>query len=368
MALVITLAVTSVASRATTEGTQDGAVIDEARRAGLSVGWFRDKVASEDYFREMDGGVALTPGEVQGRNAWIVWTGGNDRLWDGLSATRNGALDFVKTLSSHPSLKFSRENRWYYLGLLNEPCFAKATGPDPQRSGLRAAQRRAASPPRPYENEQRYPGVKVGARGKDGLPVGPLYGYASGIVGLRIFPNPAFDAEAARKWDPKRYYEDPDYYLSKDLVKPYRVGMSCGFCHVGPNPVNPPGDPENPRWANLSSNVGAQYLWIDRIFSWDSDPSSFMFQLLHTQRPGTVDTSLVSTDNINNPRTMNAVYALWPRLQRARLAGRETLGGGSLDNKQLNEFTNDPMLTQFFEPPATVWTPRVLKDGADSVG
>ena len=35
-----------------------------------------------------------------------------------------------------------------------------------------------------------------------------------------------------------------------------------------------------------------------------------MYQLVHTQRPGTLDTSLVSTDYINNPRTMNAVYNL----------------------------------------------------------
>ncbi len=42
--------------------------------------------------------------------------------------------------------------------------------------------------------------------------------------------------------------------------------MSCGFCHVGPNPIKPPADPNNPEWANLSSNVGAQYFWVDRIF------------------------------------------------------------------------------------------------------
>ena len=100
-------------------------------------------------------------------------------------------------------------------------------------------------PADPFENETKYPGVKIGARGKT-VPVGSFYGYATGIVGLRLFPNPAFDEEAAKKWDPKRYYEDPTYYLSKDLVKPYRVGMSCGFCHVGPDPTNPPEDPEHP--------------------------------------------------------------------------------------------------------------------------
>jgi hypothetical protein len=144
--------------------------------------------------------------------------------------------------------------------------------------------------------------------------------------------------------------------------------MSCGFCHVGPNPVNPPADPENPKWENLSSNVGAQYFWIDRVLSWDADKSSFPWQLFHTSRPGTVDTSMISSDNINNPRTMNAVYGLGERLQNAKRWGKEKLAGGSLNNAQLNDYVKEGPLTQFFEKPDTVWAPRVLKDGADSVG
>ena len=58
----------------------------------------------------------------------------------------------------------------------------------------------------------------------------------------------------------------------------------------------------------MSSTVGAQYFWVDRIFAWEADRKNFVFQWLHASRPGTLDTSLVSTDNINNPRTMNAVY------------------------------------------------------------
>ena len=38
--------------------------------------------ANEDYFHAMDGGIALTPDEVKGRNMWIVWTGGDDRFWN----------------------------------------------------------------------------------------------------------------------------------------------------------------------------------------------------------------------------------------------------------------------------------------------
>jgi len=369
-------------------GPQPGTVLDEARQANRPASSF--PAADEDYFHDMDqnhdGVITLTPEEVKGRNTWVVWTGGNDRLWDNLSVASFGALDLVKTISSYPNpvssdpndkMKFSRDNRWTYLGLVNEPCFEKAPGPDPERFGLWVDKRRPDCPPDPFENESKYPGVKVGARGTtfaDGkrLPVGSFYGYATGIVGLRLFPNPDFDEAAEKRWDPERYYNDPNHYQQKDLVRPFRVGMSCAFCHVGPNPMKPPQDSENPKWENLSNNVGAQYFWIDRIFDWNADPSNYIFQMFHSSRPGTLDTSLVSTDNINNPRTMNAIYNLRPRLDQATRFGRETLappGTGSGNNKQLNDYVppNSP-LAQFFTPPSTVLSPRVLKDAADSVG
>jgi hypothetical protein len=302
-----------------------------------------------------------------GRNNWIVWTAGNDRLWDHLSVDSRGNLDFLKILSNHPSLKFNRDNRWKYLGLVNEPCFDKGTGPRKDRYGLWLDVRQQDCPPDPFENEKKYPGVAIGARGKN-LPVGSYYGYATGIVGVRLFPNPAFDEVAQKRWDPERFYKDPSYYNDKNLVRPYRVGMSCGFCHVGPNPTNPPKDPEYPKWENLNSNPGAQYFWVDRVFTYEADPASFAYQLFHTSRPGALDTSLVSSDYINNPRTMNAVYNLGARMMNARRFGQEKLGGGSLDNAQFNSYVpSESPLNQFFKAPDTVWAPRVLKDGADSV-
>ena len=354
-----------LAAGCSAESPRPGTVDDEAKRAGRTAASF--PAAGEDYFGDMDGGIALSPAEIRGRNTWIVWTGGDDLLWDRMNSISFGALDFLKTLSSHPKLKASRDNRWEYLGLVNEPCFEKATGPDPARFGLWLDKRRADCPPDPFENEQKYPGVKIGARGKN-LPVGSYYGWATGIVGLRLFPNPAFDEAAAKKWDAKRYYEDPAYYNRTDLVKPYRVAMSCGFCHVGPSPTRPPADPNNPKWENLSSSVGAQYFWIDRIFAWEYKKENFVVQLLMTSRPGTLDTSLISTDSINNPRTMNAVYNLGARMKLARRWGQETIGGGELKNKQFNDYVQEGPLAQFFQPPSTVWTPRVLKDGSDSVG
>jgi hypothetical protein len=347
------------------KGAVSGHVLDEARAAGRPASSF--PAADEDYYHDMDGGIALTADEIKGRNMWITWTGGDDKLWDTLATTSLGTVDFLKTLSSYPGLKASRSNRWTYLGLVNEPCFHQATGPDPNRFGLWLDTRDPACAPDPFENEAKYPGVKIGARGEN-LPVGSFYGYASGIVGLRLFPNPDFDAAAAKKWDAKRYYEDPSYYNDKNLVRPYRVAMSCGFCHIGPSPVKPPADPENPKWENLSSIVGAQYFWVDRILAWQSDSSSFPVQLFHTSRPGTLDTSLISSDNINNPRTMNAFYGLPARMTMAKRLGTETLAGGGLNNKQLNDYIHAGPLTQFFQPPATVETPRVLKDGADSAG
>src|SRR5919201_36241 len=65
---------------------------------------------------------------------------------------------------------------------------------------------------------------------------------------------------------------------------------------------------------------------------------------------------------------MNSVYALGPRLRIAKRWGKEALAGGGLDNRQFNDFIHQGPLTQFFQAPDTVWTPHVLKDGADSVG
>jgi hypothetical protein len=363
--LVLVLLVAAIAAVAGYAWLHGGPIRDEALRAGREPASF--PAAAEDYFHDMDGGIALTPQEVQGRNTWLVWSGGNDRFWDGMTATTFGAFDLLKVISSHPGLKFDRNTRWSYLGAINEPCFDMPTGPDPDHFGLWLDKRRADCPPDPFADAKKYPGVAIGARGST-VPVGSYYGEPTGIVGLRLFPNPDFDDAAKRAWDPERYYTDEKYYDNDKLIRPYRVGMSCGFCHVGPSPIHPPADATHPAFADLSSTVGAQFMWVDRLFIYDSRASNFFFQLVHTYRPGAMDTSLVSTDSINNPRTMNAIYELGPRLAEAMRWGKEHLAGGELNNKQFQDYTKDPALTRFYQPPDTVFTPRVLKDGSDSVG
>ncbi len=102
--------------------------------------------------------------------------------------------------------------------------------------------------------------------------------------------------------------------------------------------------------ANLNSNPGAQYFWVDRVFFWNPKDAqaNFIFQLLHTSLPGSLDTSFVSTDNINNPRTMNAIYNVPARLEAAK-KHKEQLAGGELDNKQFNDFPQTKVLSEFYD-------------------
>jgi hypothetical protein len=388
-----------------------GVVKDEALLAGVSAA--KLKGADDDYFHDMDYGyraktdpsVALNRAEARGRNSWIVWSFGNDRFWDYMSNHTFGAFDLLKVLSSPPEFGYctddasprreinydsptsalnhdsctgsgkhwvtiSRDNRWKWYGLVNEPCFTKPTAPDEYGLWLDKRDPESADCPKdPFENETKYPGVKIGARGST-VPVGSYYGRASGIVGLRLFPNPDFDEAAKKKWNAKHYYTDASYYNDQTLVRPYRVGMSCGFCHVGPNPSNPPPDPENPKWEHLNSNPGAQYFWVDRIFIWNpiNSQSNFIFQLFHTSLPGSLDTSFVSTDYINNPRTMNAIYNVMARIKGGSRFP-ELLAGGELNNKQFNDFPQTQGLSQYYDRESrTVKTSHVLKDGSDSAG
>jgi hypothetical protein len=79
---------------------EPGTVLDEAKAAG--VGPEKLAAAADDYLKDMDGGITLGVNERKGRNTWVMWTGGNDRFWDLISATSFGALDFLKTISSYP--------------------------------------------------------------------------------------------------------------------------------------------------------------------------------------------------------------------------------------------------------------------------
>lgn len=205
---------------------------------------------------------------------------------------------------------------------------------------------------------------------KDGVDY-TIYGYPSGVVGLRLFLNPDFfdntaAADRARRyWNDRvvrngdRYYTDASINADPQLVRPFRVAMSCGFCHIGPHPLSPPANIEEPEWYNLSTIIGAQYWRAQPVFGGLLPRNNFIYHFLNSQQPGTIDTSLVATDQINNANTMNAVFDVPARLDRALLNPPEWQSPANLLLPSIEEGRQDVNPRH---------TPRVLLDGSDSVG
>ena len=178
--IALTIAAAGVAAAATVSlsGPRPGHVVDEAVLAGrnaASLNPIPHVDLASDYFHDMDRGVALdSKAEVNGRNMWILWTGGNDRFWDTSATLSFGNVDLVKIVSSYnPDLdstvdnakkeqlkkvyKFRRSNRWDYLGAVNEPCFREAPGPDAKRFGLWLDRRADGCAPRSVRGRNEIP-------------------------------------------------------------------------------------------------------------------------------------------------------------------------------------------------------------------
>ena len=277
-----------------------------------------------DVFKPLDGGIDLSPDEIKGRNTWNLWCGGTEQFWDRMSRESYGLIDLLKTIDSR-----HRSSRFQEMGLINEPGFRPATKSD--QYGLWIDE--------PMEGQGEPAGIDP-----------KVYGRPSGIMGFRIFENPDFKGDAVKNWNGERYYNDADYAVRADLIRPYRIGISCGSCHIAFHPCRPPADPENPKWENLASAIGNQYIREGRTFANLVKPGGFFWEMLKTQPPGTSDTSRIATDNLNNPNTINPIFELGARLSNGE---EETLAGDSL---RLPTVTS-PMKV-----------PHVLKDGADSVG
>lgn len=274
-------------------------------------------------FQGRDG--ELSEEELAGRIVWNLWTGDNSSFWNWLVKNGFGTTDLLKVVAS------PRAERFETYGVINQPGYAQPAEAD--AFGLFIDR-----PKSDADDIDR----RLDAR---------TYGLSSGVHGLRLFPNPSFDAA---DWDVEKYWDDPNYYARPDLERPYMVGMTCSFCHTGPDPINPPADPAEPAYANLSDYVGQHYMKVWEVFGRDLPPSNFVKQLLMSNPAGTLDTSFIATDYLNNPGTMNGIYEIEGRLA---VAHPETLAGGALDLQNLDLDAQERQVT-----------PRVLKEGADSVG
>lgn len=279
---------------------------------------------AEDVFKPMDGGLTLSQDEIKGRNTWNLWCAGDEQFWDRMSRESYGLIDLLKAIDSR-----NRTNRFKELGLINEPGFRPASRPD--SFGL-------------WLDEP------IDGQGEPAAINPAVYGRPTGVMGFRLFDNPDFKGDAVKAWDANRYYSDPNYAVTKTLIRPYRVGVSCGACHIAFNPCKPPEDPENPKWENLASAIGNQYIREGAVFAHNVKPGGFFWEMLKAQPPGTSDTSRIATDHINNPSSINSIFLL---RERTALGEEEELTGDTL---------NLPTAA------AKMKVPHVLKDGADSVG
>jgi len=262
------------------------------------------------------GNAKLTTLQRQGRDTWYRWTGGDvdaqgnvvgdQELWRILAVRTHGTVDLLQAVDSR-----YRGERFKRFGVMNDPDCTQANAPDQYGLWLDTCIREDAT--------------------------GPV-GEPAGIIGLRRFRNPKFDPKT---WSLANYLADP-----AKVEPPFLIGVACGFCHVGFNPLHPPADPEHPTWRNLHPGVGNQY-FREQVFNTSKypatrelKPSDFRWQVAHAEPPGTSDTSQVATDHIDNAGAINNIANL-----NFRPMHKEVMADGSV-RRVFN----------------------VLKDGADSVG
>lgn len=262
-------------------------------------------------------GYYLTADQKAGACTWYLWTGGdplratgspvnargNPRFWRMAEKKLENMVHGLELPMNVSILRYvtgtPRNERFAKLGVINDPGCAAAAKPDAY--GLMLDN---CSDP-----------------------------YSSGIMGIRLFPNPDFNAA---KWDANKFLN-----VDSTIEPPYLAGLACAVCHVSFNPTNPPADPENPQWQNLAPAIGNQYLREGEMFKGGIPDNSFLYWLFQTQQPGTSDTSRISNDFINNP---NAINSIWYILS-ARPKHSEVMNDGT-----------------------TQQVPHILKDGSDSIG
>lgn len=197
---------------------------------------------------------ALSPGEQAGHDTWFKSTFGGQHFFSQIlpQPPFNLALGFDAILTS------DRNTRFQQYGVVNDPDCVQGDA----SSGY----------------------LDKCADDANLFNFDDINGASAGIVGVRKFLDRA---------------------TGKILV-----GVSCAGCHAGLDAQNPPADPNHPSWANINATTGNQYLAVGKIFGAHLDPSDPRWQVFHTWAPGTVDTTAIESDHINNPGIITQFFNL----------------------------------------------------------
>ncbi len=342
---------------------------------------------------------SYTKSERVGAEIWFNATAGNERFFTYVYPQRLGVLiDWFGVLSTT-----ERDYRFTRWGLINDPNCCKPGDPNCPAKSLDETYGFDYCPgDETLLNFVGQPGYEDPACSLKDAPLsdkdehGPndqrqsacdlRFGTSTGAMGIRKFPNPRFKKEQWVKvnngktgtwagYNAKLQHKDstqPDSsrVLDASVEPPFLIGLSCGSCHIAFKPLNPPKDPAHPKPENLSGTVGNQYSRFSQILGSGMDPRTIEYQVYGHARPGSVDTSALPNDQINNPGTINAIlnFSQRPTFSHDIVKWHKT--------KQCSGDGNDPNC--WCEPgrEAKCWERKqktedvhqLLKGGEDSIG
>ncbi len=204
------------------------------------------------------------------------------------------------------------------------------------------------------------------------------FGTSTGAVGFRKFPNPQFNLKRWQKIGGYKVYSEKMIRqgMNNSVQPPFRVGVACAACHAGFDPLNTPANLNNPTWAQIKGEVGNQYLHISKLMASGMQKSTLEAQLFTHTRPGTVDTSAVPHDFINNPGSINAIinFPQRPLFKDTVLRWNhvDNCDVSNADSCQRVAYKNENGQNHGFKfwqrQKSEMQVPHMLKGGEDSVG
>ena len=273
-----------VASVGTSPARAD-TVVDEARRAGRDAASF--PAADEDWFHDMDGGVALSPASHQGPQH----VDGLDRRQRPLLGRADG--DHLRRVRSAedpvlaPRPEITAATTAGQLSRPGQRALLRQGRPAPTRSVSASGSTCAAPTARRSVRERAEISRRRDRRARQDR---------AGRLVLRLrhrhpraaaVPQSRLRRGGGEAWDPERYYTDPE------LLSIQGPGAAVSRRHVlrllpcrpepdairRPIPRIPASRTSVPRSArSISGSTGSSI--------WTADARNFIFQLVHTYRPG----------------------------------------------------------------------------------
>ncbi len=167
---------------------------------------------------------------------------------------------------------------------------------------------------------------------------------STGVLGYRkYFKEPERDAQGNVLFDP---HSTPYQEGEMQAQRRFAIGHPCVQCHVAFDPTNPPADPNEPDWENITGHIGNQYINQPLAAFLSAVPrDDFTVQAVGGARVGTVDTSLNPNDFMHNPGTQNNITDF-------------------MNKRVFQHLMKHPVTGEMAEAP----TLHVLKGGEDSVG